>query len=184
VTRGQLLVLASDTVTNSLVSQVDAALGMMTADSKENVTIAVYGYNKPNAVEELMNAAKKHNVTIKIGVSVAEKTNSVAVVSYDETEAEDIVGSVKAEYARIVHIEQPKEYADNRVTAAMVILAIFNVEFKQFAQSLQAAGIDIGISEDDMNALFASSDMVDGIVRIKPVEVEEMQRINRLVKGL
>jgi hypothetical protein len=54
---------------------------------------------------------------------------------------------------------------------------VFNMPFRQFAESMRSSGIDIGITYSDMDILFTNADSSDGIIRIKPVDAGIIERI-------
>ncbi|MDD3110432.1 MAG: hypothetical protein PHH32_07265, partial [Eubacteriales bacterium] len=127
----------------------------------------VYGENKAHAYETL----KAH------GIAVSEKLESVAraTVVYANERL-----TVEAEHTRFVEVPGAQD-ANNIVTAAQIVVAIFNMPFKQFAEQMKTWGM-IDISDSEMEDLFVNSDSADGIVRIRPLsDRSEIDRITKLV---
>ncbi len=168
VTRGQALVFESYTVTGALAQSLSSIMDKMPKDVRESISVTVYGENKADAVRLL----GKYNIT----VTGELKAVNTATVVYSKAKL-----SLQAEHTRFIQVEQLQDIADNMVTAAQVMLAIFNMPFKQFAESMKLSGINIGVSDSDMEALFASAEMIDGIIRIKPVDNDTIRRLKELV---
>jgi len=183
VTTGQKLIFASHTVTKSLAKSLDASFAIMTQSSKENISISIHGTQEKDALDALVKTAGTHNITVLTSDADSTETSHASIVCYDLEEAKAIGQSEGARHTRIVHIEQPEALSDNRVIAAMVILAIFNKQYKEMAREMTARGVDIGLSESEMDALFASADNAGGIIRIKPVDNERIMRITNTVRS-
>ena len=168
VTRGQALVFESYTVTDALAQTLASIMNKMPRDVRESITVAVYGENSADALDIFT----RNNVTATGQI----KESNTATVVYSKARL-----TVPAEHTRFIQVEQLQDIADNMVTAAQVMLAIFNMPFKQFAASMKLSGIDIGVSDSDMKALFANADMIDGIIRIKPVDKDTIKALIELV---
>ena len=166
VIRGQALVFESYTVTDALAQTMASVISKMPEDIKESITVNVYGENSADAIRMFTN--------YNIAVTGELKTANTATVVYSREKL-----SVPAEHIRFIEVEQLRDTADNIVTAAQIVLAIFNMPFKQFAESMKARGLDIGVSESDMEALFKNADSADGIIKIKPVDDEAIRSIQR-----
>jgi hypothetical protein len=169
VTSGQSLILESYTITDALAQTLGAIMAKIPKDdNRDSITVSVYGDNSSQAIDMLA----RYNVT---ATKELKKAN-VATVVYTKTRID-----APAEYTRFIEVEQPIDMANNIVTASQVVLAIFHMPFKQFITFMNEKGIDIGLSEDDMQRLFVNADTAAGTIRIKPVDNDEINRINRLV---
>ncbi|MDD5504185.1 MAG: hypothetical protein PHV77_02585 [Candidatus Omnitrophica bacterium] len=173
IATGNAYVFEANTVTESLAITLGAIVNNLPQEEQDMLNISVYGNNSHDAIK-LLGA---YGVKAK-GVAGLEPVNAATIVYSDAGEMVDI----RAEHIRYVEVEKGFETADNMVTAVQVIFAVFQMPFRQFAENLRNAGIDIGISDEEMRYMFANADSLEGVVKIKPVDRETIERIGNMIK--
>ncbi|MFA5370151.1 MAG: hypothetical protein WC300_05505, partial [Candidatus Omnitrophota bacterium] len=172
VSTGNVLIFEANTVTESLAITLGAIINKMPRAQQEMITVAVYGYNSYDAIRLFAS----YGVNAK-PLEALEGVNTATVIYSNPDE----MVNIDAEHIRYIEVEGALGTANNMVTASQIIFAVFHMPLKEFAENLKDSGIDIGISDAEMQYIFANTDSIEGVIKIKPVDSDTIKRISSMI---